>query len=1257
MTFDFEWSKFEADSKWSIKIDGHLSDAEKQELHEAFQAGVDLIHDSTSWELKNFLMQDLLPHIDTISPEIKGQALLLLAKHNVETSNTLAEVPPALLEKFHIEDLAALQELQRNLGEFWIEWGVTQMLTQYNQYIEKNLWALSPDIREKIYRSIGIRMWNLWTLVDEVKTTQQENPENGLLTNYRWIVNSKIEGELWEINNKILPSAQLLNTWMTDPQRVYDAESAIFTFDEFGETQDAGQQRQAMSYKISEIEDMFATELDSDGQFDEWGAESLNQNATLQIDREEDADIFAAAGGKQEELEGISLLSEADKKLEAETMLYYLCAVGVQCLPYVWAVTGAAADATDIVSSTDSTLDGLKAMWLVPPEYMMEKTALDNILAWAGIILSVVWFQALAKTKKLATAKNGIKHLNWAMIEKVFESFSAKMWLSDELKDTLKGFFGIGNEQNTLEVANSNIIPWETEFPEIRNIWFTESTPMSRNTWIWVPANDTSIPQDLNIQRTIRHSQSEYLWVGGKANEYGFVDTHGQLHINTEMFESLPAVQRTQKMREFVAHERAHQAILNLPEGKLQEIHQSFIRHNVFVVTQSPSEFGLHFERTTSPLDTTNEILAHMIGRLRIWENVPDTFIEALKTAGIIKTSSVNNADILSDINTVFWVNASRAWWQELGWVRNTDNLAEAAMTAAGEVQNLFWFQKYLLRNLSSNPDTLRLIDSFHENWPDIWEIVSKIDFGNKDVKNALNLIRGEFNELLTQAQITKISRYLENHGKKLPSWLNMKELKESWDTGVPDEFFDGLMQVFGEINAWQKSDNIPPLQDSVTVKSDIGEEVISLDSKMSESLQSLFDEWTDINKVLQKIDVTSKDSWDNFEQALSNIHGFVSEERFSEIAEALWKTPDAIKADLDFVNWEAGGTYNFLKTIFRTLEQKATGIKYTENPFEMPLLHLARRAKTHFWWEEGKDIATYIQSAPRLQKAVQSLDKANYHNPDFVKYSLWEIWDFYDRFWEEATAKLIREIFWKQDTDFSKLFANIKRYDEAIQIAETKKSERLWVILKAVWADPINNTMKVRVWNLERYIASEWYIKGNFETLAHDIGNELWFSGLYLELGREKFVNLLFSLGVEIPQGKRDDFFDTIESLSSFRIAKSISDAEIWKINMAREKLPSVISWNKWKSISRSDFLDGLWSESPKAKAFFQERETWWIGTEKDILILNGDTVSKIPRSSMNQDILWLLSAWKIEEIKNHGLDQNSLNVTMIYFMQKTNA
>ena len=73
-----------------------------------------------------------------------------------------------------------------------------------------------------------------------------------------------------------------------------------------------------MSYKISEIEDMFAAELDSDGQFDEWGAESFNQNATLQIDRVEDANIFTASWGKKEELESISLLSEADKKLQTD---------------------------------------------------------------------------------------------------------------------------------------------------------------------------------------------------------------------------------------------------------------------------------------------------------------------------------------------------------------------------------------------------------------------------------------------------------------------------------------------------------------------------------------------------------------------------------------------------------------------------------------------------------------------------------------------------------------------------------------------------------------------------------------------------------------------------------------------------------------------------------------------------------------------------------------------------------------------------
>lgn len=64
------------------------------------------------------MTQDIFPHIESFSPETKGQVLLLLAKHNVEIPDTIPEVPPALLETFHIEDIAILQELQKNLGEF-----------------------------------------------------------------------------------------------------------------------------------------------------------------------------------------------------------------------------------------------------------------------------------------------------------------------------------------------------------------------------------------------------------------------------------------------------------------------------------------------------------------------------------------------------------------------------------------------------------------------------------------------------------------------------------------------------------------------------------------------------------------------------------------------------------------------------------------------------------------------------------------------------------------------------------------------------------------------------------------------------------------------------------------------------------------------------------------------------------------------------------------------------------------------------------
>jgi len=69
---------------------------------------------------------------------------------------------------------------------------------------------------------------------------------------------------------------------------------------------------------------------------------------------------------------------------------------------------------------------------------------------------------------------------------------------------------------------------------------------------------------------------------------------------------------------------------MNLPEGKLADIHESFLRNNVFLVIQDAERFGLHFDRAMSPLDTTNEILAHLIGRMRVGKDVPESFLVAL---------------------------------------------------------------------------------------------------------------------------------------------------------------------------------------------------------------------------------------------------------------------------------------------------------------------------------------------------------------------------------------------------------------------------------------------------------------------------------------------------------------------------------------------------------------------------------------------------------------------------------------------------
>lgn len=796
------------------------------------------------------------------------------------------------------------------------------------------------------------------------------------------------------------------------------------------------------------------------------------------------------------------------------------------------------------------------------------------------------------------------------------------------------------------------------------NIWDEAADMLRGIMWLeWESADDISEVANLNripnslqetsswLERSIRHTPESYLEIGWRSNEYWFVDTDWQLHINTEAFDELSSSEKAQVMREFIAHERAHQAIMNLPEGKLADIHESFLRNNVFLVIQDAERFGLHFDRAMSPLDTTNEILAHLIGRMRVGKDVPESFLVALWEVWI------------DDITWTFWVNASRNGWNEIGWVRNTDDLSEAAMSQWGE--NYFEINSFTLRTIRSHsPEFADLLNTLHERWWDIWEALWKINFSQDNVKSAISTSISQINGLITKNDIEKIQRYLESNWKTFPEGLDMDDIKREWDTWITEWFLENLFTLLEEINSQEVPDEIDSQMADVieaAIPFNQWEWIVSnLDSismrhpEVVEFFDALIDDTEEITVALSRINFRNESVYDAIDFLITNSHWIISEDKLDEIARSVWKQRSEIIWDLEFTDGEAGITEEFLQWVFRFHEEALTWVSVSNDPFEMNSIHLARLAKNHFW-EIWESIAEYIRQSPNLQNAIQSLENADYHNPDFLLQSISEIGDFYDNFWEEATRKLIAEVFWKWETDFNKLFANITRFDEALNIARSKRQERFTQIFEWIWLNWVSTTMTQRLERVEQLIQSDWF-DGNPDTLAFMIWNDLSASGLYAEIGQEKFIQLLSELWINIPDEWFDDFYSTIESLETYKIAKSVTEAQISSMLRSRENMPQLISSLRWNTLSRPDLLSILESNSPRAYDFIKNIDTGWIWNQREILIINWETISKISRNKITPELLAQLENWWISEIKNHPLDSNALSVTMISFQNLVN-
>ena len=265
---------------------------------------------------------------------------------------------------FSNEDISNFSEKQEIFQKlklnFW------KILLWYRKYINENLSGLNLDIINKIKKSIKIKVLNSANKIDEILEEAKENNEN--IVNYRWVINERIGEELWFINYKLLPTANLyLNRDKVD----------FWYFDK--------------DKKIEEIEEMFTSKVNEDWDFDEWFF-----STQIIFDYESSLDSKILEYNKIDKVVWVDMLSEKDRQIEWTIMIKYLAFVATMLIPYAWAITSIPSDLNDMFSDYEWTIKTMKSYGVLSwdeLEYIMDKSYIDNITWFIWIIATIFWVQ------------------------------------------------------------------------------------------------------------------------------------------------------------------------------------------------------------------------------------------------------------------------------------------------------------------------------------------------------------------------------------------------------------------------------------------------------------------------------------------------------------------------------------------------------------------------------------------------------------------------------------------------------------------------------------------------------------------------------------------------------------------------------------------------------------------------------------------------------------------------------------------------
>lgn len=343
---------------------------------------------------------------------LKANATQKEIKENEEKTDSSFEYFGVSLEDF--------KWIEKELWE--LKLNIEQILDWYKDYIQNKLNWLSPEQIKKVKDSIWKRILKINEIVLDLKENTEEWEE---FKNNRWIANDKILNELWFINKELLPSLEAylkINAWVEIPEKY----AQQFEFDYWNWTWVWNNPDYIdIKHKMWEIEELLWAKVDNDWDFDEWLFSTQN---ILDFDNDVHADLFKDLWIKELDL---SLLSENDKKIEENAILYFMAMIwvqiGVETFWWIpWNLIWWWIDLADTFSDNEQLLNIVQELWLANNEYKMDKMWLDKIMAWIWII---PWMTQIIKWSKLAKF---LKKIPAERFEKAMEQIKKILWLWSE---------------------------------------------------------------------------------------------------------------------------------------------------------------------------------------------------------------------------------------------------------------------------------------------------------------------------------------------------------------------------------------------------------------------------------------------------------------------------------------------------------------------------------------------------------------------------------------------------------------------------------------------------------------------------------------------------------------------------------------------------------------------------------------------------------------------------------------------------------